>query len=250
MADYTYENRCLSDSWHSHTTWQSERPDERHPGAKQSIYSTASTHSIPSDGAAERPSYSRSSIDSSWTGSSLPSTFSVASHDVGRPHIPWNDLQNPNPIRSSNSLSRLPTWSLCHLSLRFFSTSSWLLTCCFQITLIALPFLQLPYRLKLLSMTHLLIHLTWTNRTLTDPVMEKTSHFPLNQSIPNPIHRQLGAVHLFNNFQFLQSPLRKASLSYPTIWISILDWLTNTDFCGKPCRMYLHPRKLTQSCII
>jgi hypothetical protein len=21
----------------------------------------------------------------------------------------------------------------------------------------------------------------------------------------------------------------------------------NTDFCGKPCRMYLHPRKLTHS---
>ncbi|CAO3675133.1 unnamed protein product [Umbelopsis ramanniana] len=111
MADYAFENRRLSDSWHSHATWQSDRPDGPHPGAKQSIYSTASIHSIPSDGAPERPSYSRSSMDSSWTGSSLPSTFSVASHDVGRPHIPWNDLQNPSPIRSSNSLSRLPTWN-------------------------------------------------------------------------------------------------------------------------------------------
>ncbi|KAH8551518.1 rab-GTPase-TBC domain-containing protein [Umbelopsis sp. PMI_123] len=104
LVNFAYENRRLSDSWHSHATWQSDHPDGPLPGAKISIYSIASNDS---DGVAERPSYSRSSIDSSWTGSSLPSTFSLASHDFGRPHTPWNDLQNP--IRSSNSLTRLPS---------------------------------------------------------------------------------------------------------------------------------------------
>jgi hypothetical protein len=91
MNDLAYEHRRLSDSWQSHMTWQSDHPD----GA--------------SDGAMERASFSRSSMDSSWTGSSLPSTFSVASHDFNRPGMQWNDMQTS--LRSSNSISRMSSWS-------------------------------------------------------------------------------------------------------------------------------------------
>ena len=107
--DLPYENRRRSDSWQSHTTWQSDRPDGPPAANKQSMYSTSSFHSLHSDAAMERPSYSRSSIDSNWTGSSLPSTISVASHDFTRPGIPWNDMQST--MRSSNSISRLSSWS-------------------------------------------------------------------------------------------------------------------------------------------
>ncbi|KAG2183345.1 hypothetical protein INT43_006350 [Umbelopsis isabellina] len=96
--DY-YENRRMSDSWRSSTTWQSDQMDG-HAAA-----STSSINSFPSEGGRDRPYYSRTSLDSSWTGSSLPSIRSRQSHDYARPSIPWHDMQNP--MRSSQSLSKL-----------------------------------------------------------------------------------------------------------------------------------------------
>lgn len=95
--DY-YENRRMSDSWRSSTTWQSDQLDGH-------AASTSSINSFPSEGGRDRPYYSRTSIDSSWTGSSLPSIRSRQSHDYARPSIPWHDMQNP--MRSSQSLSKL-----------------------------------------------------------------------------------------------------------------------------------------------
>jgi hypothetical protein len=111
VNDY-YENRRMSDSWRSSTTWQSDQIDGH-------AISTSSINSFLSDGGRDRPNYSRTSIDSTWTGSSLPSIRSRQSHDYARPSIPWHDMQNP--MRSSQSLSRLSSFgkSCVHVPIRF-----------------------------------------------------------------------------------------------------------------------------------